>query len=153
MTATKAPAFKAAMETVLRAAFASDPVVRVTYGLPDELLGDDYVMLGSTRTTWAPAVIYQGRPQRDEELRLIVVISCTVAGGQAAQKPATERAFALLDVLDDAIWADRTLGGVVRSAELEDAEAPEEEAYTDDGGSVYGRMCSITLTVKAKARV
>lgn len=151
--ATKAPAFKAAMLAMLEAAFAGDPEARVCYGLPDDLLSADYVMLGSTKTAWTRAVTRNTAPSRAADLQLIVVISARVFGGEEAQQPATERAFALLDVIDAALDADPTVGGVVRDVELDEAEHAEDLAYTADGALVVGRLADITLTIQAKTRV
>lgn len=144
-----APAVKAALFAMLNTAYAAE-AVRVTYGHPGRPDDADIVAAMDVWGEQEWAAMRAGGATREESLLLSVALSCYVGGGPEAQQPATERAYALLAILETALRADPTLGGTVRSAGLlshEMVEATSPEVLT------RGRVTDISAIVRAVTRI
>ena len=149
--ATAAPLVKAAMVSLLTAAFAADGSVTVSYGDPGQSITPDLVMVTDVEAEQEIAAL-RVRPSRDETLRVTVVISTFVGGGPEAQQPATERAYAIFAVLADAIRADVTVAGTCRMAQVAE-HVMTEMAAADLDASTQGRITGIAAVITALARI
>jgi hypothetical protein len=141
-----APAAKAALVAMLRTALAAESV-QVTYGHPGLTVVEDLVAVMGVSCEQAPGPMRAGPRPRDETLRLTVVISCYRGGDQ--QEAASDRAFALLGLAEDALMSDPTLSGTVRWAQLESYDLAEAD---DPDLMAAGRIAEISAVVRAEAR-
>lgn len=153
MTASAVPVFKAALQTFLTTVYASQsPPVLISYGHPGgPNLPNDIVAIRDAHSdqVWAP----MGQQRKEETIEQQLVVSC-VRGG-TDQKVVTERAYALLDLLDAAIRkpaGDPTVGGVCRWAVL-GKEIDLAETTPDRFDMTKGRVAEVVATITAKVRI
>ncbi len=145
---SKAPAAKAAVYAACASLF-SDPV-QVVYGHPGTNQEDDIVAVRGVRSLQDVATMGTGRA-REETLEIEVVFSCYRGGGEEAQQVATERAYALLGLLEDHLQTtDYTLGGVVRLARVTESTLAESD---DPDVLAMGRVAEIAATVTCQVRI
>lgn len=143
-----APTIKAALVAELQALYAA-PVV-VSYGHPGADVEDDMVAVMDIRSTQEVATLSPMR-KREETLDVDVVISCFRGGGPEAQQVATERAYALLALLESWVQGDGyTIGGTVRLGLLSRYDLAEA---TDPDILALGRVAEITATLTCSVRI
>lgn len=147
--ASAAPAAKAALVSMMTTALSAQSV-RVFYGHPGFIPDGDIVAVTNVIGEQEPGPLRAAPATREETLRLIVVVSCYRGGGTGAQQAATERAFALLALVESAIRTDVTLGGTVRMAQVESFELDEPD---DPDILAKGRVAEISVVVRASQRV
>ena len=143
MVASTVPAAKRAL-TVLLAAHPGLADVQVTRGHPGDVVERELVMVGGT------AVAEQnprslGGARRDETYSIAVVVQVKESGSSV--EDASERAYALLGHVEDAVRAEPTLGGLVMVAEV--------GGWTDDEGvdsDDSAHLCVITARIDCTAR-
>jgi hypothetical protein len=135
------PALKSALLGVLQAR-AGLSGVQVTYGWP-AAPQREFIVLYSVSGRQSFAAL--GHLSREESYELQVVISVLSQGG--VQQTITERAFALMAEIENALRADPTVGGVVRTAEL----GPDYELSERDNGDVNN--AAIVTHVHCTARI
>ena len=146
-----APAIKAALVTMLTAAFASDTAVLVSYGHPGPSVDADLVIVGSIVGAQEFAAMKASHRSREETLGIAITISVSMGGGPEAQQPVTERAFALLASLESALETDTTIAGTCRGlSHLESFEAVESD---DPEILALGRVTEIDVVFRAEARI
>lgn len=152
-TATTAHAFKAAFVTGIKALFASDDQVLVSFGHPGgEALAkyDDAIGFADLRVEQDAATLGTNR-SREEVLTLTVWISSFKQGDDAREIEAAARAYALLAAVEHyARQTDTTIGGTVRECFL---TAHQSNGETDERLLANGRTIEIEATFTAKARV
>ena len=143
-----APAFKAAVFAACKSIYAAP--IQVCYGHPGMDLEPDIVSVGDVRVTATQPVMSAARP-REEVLELDVTFSCYRGGGPEAQQPVTERAYALLALLEEyarndaqITFASSVRRALVVSHEMTEANTPELLAA--------GRSTQIVATIRAEAR-
>lgn len=142
MATSTIPALKAALLALL-AARANLSGVQVVWGAPLPNPGREFIALAGTEGEQQTAAI--GRLRREEEYRLTIYCS-TLREGQN-QQACTERAFALVAEVEDAVRADPSIGGVVRTA-LVDGPFTLEEGATDSH-----RTALVTISLLCTARI
>lgn len=143
-----APAVKAALYARCQALYA-DPV-QVCYGHPGTDQEDDIVSVAGARSTQDVATMTPNRP-REESLDVDVVFSVYRGGGPESQQVATERAYALLALLEDYLkTTDYTLAGTVRLARVTSHVLAESD---DPDVLAQGRVSEITATVTCQVRI
>ena len=147
MPATTMLTAKTAVHSLFTTALAAETAVVVSWGLPDWEPDDMVVVQGATGG-WSMGAMGSSRP-RDE--RMVITATVSVWRGGADQRAATTRCVALFDLLEAAVRADPTLGGVVQSATMTGFDL--EEAPTVDNGQVTGRVCEIACRVDIRARI
>ncbi|MDQ3107514.1 MAG: hypothetical protein M3Q68_06870 [Actinomycetota bacterium] len=104
------PAVKAALVALLTTAI-NDATVQVVWGRPqDSLVSRQCVYIADVSYASEIANIKSGRKQRDERYTVDVVISIYLPRGES--QTCEERAYALLDSLENVLADDPTLGGV-----------------------------------------
>lgn len=146
MSGTKAAAFKLGLVDALTAAMPSG--VLVTYGHPGALSADDIVAVRSVSSDLAVATMSTNR-SREETLTARVTFSCWRGGTD--QQTVTERAYALLELLDTSLRVtDITVGGTVRDSMISGHELAEGEEPDD---LTRGRIAEIDVTITARARI
>lgn len=129
MSSSSVPTVKAALVELLEAASWPAPRPAVSYGWPREVPREIVQVGGTTQgeQTWAAF----GTRKRDESYRLELVVQ-VIHPGQS-QRAATERAFALLAVIEDVLRDHPTLGLadtlVAEIANPQLREGPEIEGY------------------------
>jgi hypothetical protein len=142
MATSTIPALKAALLSLL-AARTNLSGVQVVWGAPLPNPGREFIALAGTEGEQQTAAI--GRLRREEEYRLTIYAS-TLREGQN-QQACTERAFALVAEIEDAVRADPSIGGVVRTA-LVDGPFTLEEGATDSH-----RTALVTISLLCTARI
>lgn len=142
MATSTIPALKAALLSLL-AARAGLAGVQVVYGAPLPNPGREFISLGGTDGSQETAAL--GRLRREEEYRLTIYVSVLREGQD--QQAATERVFALVAEVEDAVRADPSVGGVVRTALL-DGPFTLEEGATDTH-----RTALVTVSLLCNARI
>lgn len=151
MAASAGPAVKSALVSALTTAYAvSDPTVLVTYGHPGVVVVPDIVAVMGVEAEQDPGPMRVSPATREERLSVSVVLSAYVGGGQEAQRTVTERAYALLAVLETALRADITLGGVCRKAQLTSYVLAEPD---DPDTLALGRVAEIAAVVAVETRI
>lgn len=145
---SSAPAVKAALYARCQALFGDCQVV---YGHPGPGQEPDIVSVGNVRSSQAVAALNALTRPREETLEVDVLISVWRGGGPEAQQPATQRAYALAALLEQALQtSDPNLSGTCRVARVTGHEM--EEAW-DLGVLETGRVTEIRLTITAHARI
>lgn len=151
VTASAAPALKAALVTAARTLYAG--AVQVVYGQPSfaELEADDVLMVLDVETAQERGPMSSTR-SREEVLEVTIVAHSYRGGGGEVQQTATERAFAMLDALATYLReTDPTIGGTARSnagiIRTNLVEFSEEEELA------IGRTSEVTAVIEAKARL
>lgn len=144
-----APAVKAAVHALVVTALASEPTVLVSYGQPaadGTPLPNDVVGVLGVEGTTEPGPMATTRP-RDETLRVTVLVSSWRGGGPEVQQTVTERAYALLALVESAVRANPTLGGTVRTA------AVVEHDLAEDIPPQGGRVAEISAVIESVTRI
>ena len=151
MASSVAPALKAGLVAMLRTAFASDPAVLVSYGHPGPTSAPDIVGVMGVAADQSVATLAATQP-REESLRVTVLVSCFVGGGDGAQQAATERAYALLALVESALRTDPTVAGIVRKSQVESHDLAEDIAPAA-AGTPIGRVAELAVVLRAEARI
>lgn len=153
MSASKAPVFRSTMFALIKSALAAQTTVQITYGSVPASLPDDFVLIRpvTKRSNFANI----GAGTLDEYLDLPVVISCfrggdDITGGLPTQQISSERAWALLALIEARVRTDITLGiaqpfWVIQSKTDESETTPDEDTA--------GRLAELTVTFTAETRI
>lgn len=146
---------KTAMVTAARNATAGLTVPKhtfgVSYGHPGKQLPDDVVSVTRVVTQQDPATLSANLRQRDLIITITVVVSVWRKGGADQEQVAGDRAYQLLDALEEYVRVtDTTLGGLVRWCFCIGSDS---EGSTDPQLLATGRVIEITAQFFAKARI
>ncbi len=145
---SKVPLVKAALLTVCQSLYAQP--IQVAYGHPGTDLEDDIVSIQGARSSQDIATLATTRP-REETVDIDVVFSCFRGGGPEVQQVATERAYALLGLLEDYLkTTDYTLSGTARLARVTSHDLMESD---DPDLLALGRISEVTAVVTAQVRI
>lgn len=152
MSVSKAPAYRAAMFTLIKTALVGQAEVEINYGLISPSKPDDLVLISAVGKSGQFKAI--GAQSIDEYLDLRITISCARGGddlvnGVSTQQIASERAWALLALVETRVRSDVTLGGLVNWCICSRAE--EIESQEEDG--IKDRYADITATFTAQTRI
>lgn len=153
MSASAAPTIKAALVTALTTLYAAQsPPVPVLYGSPGPWEYDDYVCVGGVQTTARFPVLAAGTRPVEEDHRITLVVCSARKGTQSVQQVATERAYALFDLLHQylLVAGQEALAGA-RSAAFPIAYDLVEP--DDDAIRAVGRAAVLTVTIGARSRI
>jgi len=150
MPTTAAPLVKAAIYTALVSLY-SGQAVTVLYGPRGPVTADDVVSVAAVRTIIEVVTIAPTRP-RDEHHEVDVVFDCARSGPETSQQTTTERAYALLALLDAYLQTspNETLGitGANQTwARLSAVALDEPQRQT------AGRAAVLTATVTVRTRI
>ena len=153
MSASKAPVFRSTMFTLIKSALAGNPAVQITYGSVPPSEPDDFILIRPVKKRSNFASI--GAGTLDENLDLPIVISCfrggdDITSGIPTQQIASERAWALLALIEARVRTDISLGiaqpfWVIQSSTEEAETTPDEETQ--------GRLAELTVTFSATTRI
>lgn len=147
---TSAPLVKAAIYAAAQSIYSSPTLV--TYGGPGSYKPDEIVAVMGQRTVNAMGPMSSAR-KRDENVETVVVISVYRAGSETVQQAATERAYALLDLLVEYVRTHETLGVTgCREARVTEHELDEVTTYSRENKPT-GRASSIAAVVTTTTRV
>jgi hypothetical protein len=135
------PAFKSALLAKLNAR-TNLKNVQVTYG-PPLPPSREWIWLGDVAGEQQTAAL--GNQRREETYDLSVIIGITREG--VDQQATTERAFALMAELENELRSDATVGGVVRTAEV------QGQFRLDELASDTARGAHLAITVQCTARI
>lgn len=142
-------AFFAAAQQLM-AANADTRDVLVSFGKPGTFEALDLVVFDRVAETQHPAAVSTNR-SRDEEIVLTVHISVARPGGNDMEQVCSQRAYALLRMLETYCRVtDTTMGGLVRWCFLDNHESSGE---SDDYVLEKARVIYITAHFKALARI
>lgn len=146
------PAVIDALLALLRARPELAAPVEVFDGFPRRVIDNlDFVAVGGKSEpvadgTQAAAVL--GNRRRDETYT--VRVYCSSSRGTQDQKVTRDRAFALMAAAEDAIRADPTLGGRVKSAQVGGRIVLQE---TDADTAEAGSDAEVSFDVSVEARI
>lgn len=153
------PTVRAALMTLVQAALmaAGETTVELYYGPPGATFAADVM---SVQAALAPdqtsAVLTTARP-RDESFEVPVAVSCGIGGGPESQQTVTERAYALAALVEAAVRADPTLGGVAACrAVVARVEAVGEGIWWDERyepPNPIGRLAEVGVLVACTVRI
>lgn len=147
--ATSAGRVRSALSAMIATAL-DDPEVQVSLGYPWPQTAADIVAVGACRATLAAATLGPQR-SRDETSTVEVLISVFRPGGQEQEQVASDRAYALLDMIEHHLrTVDPTLGGLVRQCVV---TSHDMDSAPFDDGTVQGRTVELLVTVTATYRV
>lgn len=148
-----APIVKAALVATCRSLYPA-PVL-VSYGTPGSYQPNDLVVVMSSRTEPVVGPMSPAR-RRDEVVETVVLFSVYRPGDETQQQVATERAFELLDVLQDYLRTspNETLGGACREARVTEHELTETTSTNPQNPKlVTGRQSVVAAVVRTVTRV
>lgn len=147
-----APLVKAALVSTLTTLYDGENV-HVSYGIPGTYQPDDLVAVMGSRTVNNRGPMSTGR-LRDETVETIVLFSCQRNGDYTQQQVATERAFELLDMLQDYLrtGSQITLTDTTREARVTEHELDEVVAQNQQG-AVIGRRAIVAAVITTVTRV
>lgn len=149
-TSSVAPLFKDTFVALAQTAWAATDVL-VSFGHPGQNQPDDIVGFLDMRTEQEPAAFGTKRP-RWEMLELDVLISCYRGGGPDQEKVVSDRAYALLAVLEDAVH--KGIGTTVGMTVMECFLArTTSDGRTNPDEIAKGRTIEVLATFQAKARI
>lgn len=140
-----APAIKAALVAVLAGVVDADTLV--SYGQPGTYQPDDIVAVldVSSASERDPQTLDRSRT---ETVNVTVTVSCYRGGGTEVQQTVTERAYALLALVESYVkTTNPTLGGIVWGDAVVIAHDLAEAAAPD------GRVAEIAATVQLHATI
>lgn len=144
ITTSSIPTLKANLKAALQAR-AGLSGVQVSWGWPSAP-AKEMILLGDVRDgTQDPAGMRSTPHHRDETYSVEVTIWVERIG--ADQQSATERAFELAAEIEDELRNDLTVGGAVRTAQVQGRVEIEERA------SDRARLALLTINVHCKARL
>jgi hypothetical protein len=147
MPVSTAGAAKAALKNIIDAATTAT----VAYGSPveDAHLDDSLIYLGRTTRTSEFAQIGRAPTRRREEYTIAVALMLRTYGKDPAGEQACEEAaWALVSVIEDAVRADATLGGVLNEwADISEQQEMNTSPLTD------GWFAKWTGGVTCRARI
>lgn len=148
---TRASAFKTALIATAHTLWDVDePDVQIARGHPGKTQNDDIVAFGKVTSRQEPGPFSPRRP-RDETLTVAVVFSIYRRGGPDQEEVAEERAYKLLEDLENHVRkTDTTLGGVVRHCFLSEIQSDGE---TDPRVLAAGRLIEVTGIFEAVVRI
>lgn len=152
MAISSVSAAKAALFALCQTLYASQsPEVLVFYGLPGTFESTDIVAVTDVVTSVMRPTM-GGNRSREENSQLTVVVSIFRPGDQTQQQQATERAYALVNLLAQYFRStpNETLSGTSRDVWVESYELTE----SDDPQIISrGRQATIVVSVRALARI
>lgn len=125
---------------------SAQPTVLVEYGSEPSSEPDDFILVTSV-ATYSDFANATGT-SLNERLDLGLTISCA-RGGSNSQQTASERAWALLDLVEAKVRADIKLGGVVLWCRR--TKAQEDETRPDSAND--GRYSTIFAVFSAESRI
>ena len=150
MAVSVAPQVKAALYNTCVSLYASQPEVQVAYGHPGTAMANDIVSIGNVSSRQEVATMSPNRP-REEYITVTVTFSVYRGGGPDQEQVVTERAYALLGLLETQTrLTDTTLGGIVRWCYLVDTRCDGE---TEPDLIAQGRVVELSATFEARARL
>ena len=142
--------FKDALVTAATTAI-DDTSVKVCYGQPGTEQPDDIVSVGRVTAVIDPATLTSSLRTRELAVTAEVVVSVFRAGGQDMEKVAGDRAYQLLDMVEEYVRVtDTTLGGVVRWCFC---TGHDSDGATDPQVTATGRLIEIKAEFAARARI
>lgn len=153
MSASKAPVFRSTMFALVKTALAAQVDVEIAYGSLRTSDSADCVLVRSVIKRGDFASI--GAGSLKEFLDLELLISCErggddVVNGVPTQQTASERAWALLALIEARVRTDITLGITqpfwVLAAKAQEIETQEDDAYA-------GRFTDLAVTFSAETRI
>lgn len=145
---SSAPLVKAALLADLQALYTAP--VQVVYGPPGPDQEDDIVCVGNARSNQDLATMSPQR-KREETVDVDIIVSCYRGGGTESQRPVTERAYALLALLENHLQGTGyDLSGAVRLARVTSHELVEA---ADPDVLAKGRVSEITAVVTCHVRI
>lgn len=151
--ATIAGDFKGKFYDAIVKLMAGDPnteKVQVRFGAPTGMHENDIVAFMGLDTDQSPATLSTNR-SREDVIELDVYISCFKRGGIEAERPASDRAYELLRLIERYVrMTDTTVGGSVRQCFL---TRTTSNGFTPKELAAHGRNIQIVATFEAKARV
>lgn len=139
-----------ALVTIFEGAVASD--VTVVDGYPGPNVPEKIVTVGGTP---GPIITWHSKPaelgsNRREELFTITCVASVAIGGEADQEAAARAELgAIVTDLEAAVYANPTLSGAVRYAQIVHGLFTGTDAVT----ATRGRMWTLTFNVECTARV
>lgn len=158
MATSTIPALKAALLTRLinRAGLAG---VSVTWGRPPGQLEKEWIMLGNCRNAdptgeerGGQSTAVLGRRSREERYVLEVDINVIKSIKETAQS-VTERAFVLLDEIEDELRADPTVNATVRTAQVTGVELLETYPRAEAGKRGPDRGTHLLVDIACAERI
>jgi len=150
MAVSVGPQVKAALYNACVSLYASQADVQVAYGHPGTAMANDIVSVGNVSSRQEIATMAPSRP-REETITIEVTYSVYRGGGADQEQVVTERAYALLALLETQTrLTDTTLGGIVRWCYLTDIRCDGE---TEPDLIAQGRVVELTATFEARARL
>lgn len=135
-------------------AAVTDHAVVVAYGEPDTNLPEDVITIGrSVKQTmeWHGLVGSGGAGSMMEEYEIDFLISVFRGGGMEQFQVASERAWALSSLIDNAVRADPTLGNLVQVAAPSSHESSIEWAKAVGGSP--GPLCEIAGVIHVTVNI
>lgn len=156
-TADLTSQYKKALVTTISALFAADSTVKVAYGTPGKGNYTDVISVGDMQTELDFATM-GNRRNREATMRARVQVWVYRGGsdGEGAEQAAGDRAYALLNTIEEYVrqdtsyGGDTTLGGVVRQCFC---TKHDSDGMTDPADMARGRQILITAEFTALARV
>lgn len=143
------PAVKGALLSILSDALTG---VLVTWGVPRGTKPAEWVLIGNVTGAQRAAAIGRGRRAETYtvEIQVTVVNSDTVS-----QQETTERAYAIVEEIEDAIRADETLGNLTGLiwARVEATPLTEGVRVNPDGSTTGERMAEVMVGVGCESRI
>lgn len=144
-TAAVKAAVLAVASTALAAAGETEVDVNMGFVWPAQWL--DAVAVTGVRTSPEEGTL---GPRRRREITVYQDVHIDVFRATSDEREVHERAYALLDVIDQAVRADPTLGGAALWCFSDELTS---DGATDDEDLGEGRICEIAVTFAAKVIV
>lgn len=146
---SQAGPFKEAFTAIITTAIA-DPTVLVSFGHPGMSDADDIIGVGKVVSDQKQATVSPNR-SREETIELTVCISIYRGGGIEQEQIASDRAYALLGLIEKYVrLTDTTVGGTVRDCFL---TSHESDGSTDKDLLAQGRLIEVTAVFTARVRI
>ncbi len=146
MPTSTIPAFKAELATQLQALL---PTVQVVYGGPWPMPELEWMWLADVEFDQQWATL--GKKSRDETFSMQVLVYVEQPGNVSNQQAATERAYALMAVVETYLRGDPTVNGVL--GQPGEAEVKGRGRLQEDANQEGTRVAWLQFTVTGKARI
>lgn len=140
---SRIPFVKAALTDRLAEAFVATDV-QVTYGHPGKSPANEFVFIGDV-TEWTTVWAAMGAQRRAETFSLHLRVAVSKPGND--QQEATERAFELLGLVEDALNGAHTDLGLVKPVIVNPVDEAEGAVGTQ------GRGTEISVNLECEARL
>lgn len=143
MAASTIPAVKAALVSAITTAL---PDVSVTWGVPRGDKGRDWVLVGNVTGSQRAAAV--GRQRRAETFTVEIQVTA-VRPSIVTPQATSERAFAIVAEIEDALRADETIGNLAYliHAQIVKTDLAEGLLSNDE------RMSEVTVHVACETRI